>query len=263
MSIPPGTADSSMAPIPAHSVRVSARARRIRLRVLPGKGLEVVLPQNVDPACVPMLLARHRLWIEKHLRRVPERTLRRDAGCAVPESILLKGGMETVHIRRVFPTGTPRIETCPSSEESPGNSRPSRLSPPSSHRNLLLEEDLPERLLCRLREWIREEARLHLGNMLRILAENHGFSYSGFAVRFQRSRWGSCSAKGGISLNACLLFLPERLARYILLHELCHTRQLNHSQAFWKQLFAVEPDALALDKAMRHAWSHVPAWIFI
>ena len=99
--------------------------------------------------------------------------------------------------------------------------------------------------------------------MLEALANEHGFAYSGLGIRFQRSRWGSCSAKGNISLNACLIFLPERLTRHILLHELCHTRQLNHSPEFWKQLFAVAPDALAHDKAMRHAWRHVPAWVFV
>ena len=133
---------------------------------------------------------------------------------------------------------------------------------PAVSRDLALSGDSPALVLRRLREWVREEARVYLGGLLDSLAREHGFSYASLSIRFQRGRWGSCSARGGISLNACLLFLPERLARHILLHELCHTRQLNHSRAFWKQLFAVDPNALAHDKAIRHAWRHVPAWIF-
>jgi hypothetical protein len=96
------------------------------------------------------------------------------------------------------------------------------------------------------------------------LAQKYGFSFASMRVRFQKSRWGSCSSKGCISLNACLVFLPEPLVRYILLHELCHTRQMNHSTAFWQLLLAHAPDARVHDRAMREtAWSYVPDWIFI
>jgi predicted metal-dependent hydrolase len=280
---PSGKAESSSADIPAHSVRVSARARRIGLRVSPDRGLEVVLPQNADPSCVPLLLARHRRWIEKQLQRLSRCPDLPGADRAVPEAMLLKGGEEEVRILRnvagsdptrnerdrifmahegVGEDSHPRAPHDRAPEGGSGVAPPSRCSPPIRRRCLILEDDLPENLLLRLREWVREEARLHLGAMLRALAQTHGFVYSGVSVRFQRGRWGSCSARGGISLNAGLLFLPERLTRHILLHELCHTRQMNHSPAFWKELFSVEPDALACEKAMRYAWRHVPAWLF-
>lgn len=242
--------------LPPHSVRISSRARRIGLRVLPGKGLEVVLPRNADPACVPLLLTRHRVWIEKHLKRVPESGS--GAARAVPERMLLKGGREEVLIRLSGQDRPLRGETGDEQDALLGASP----LPAPDRRELLLSGDSPAVLLHRLREWVREEARRYLGDMMETLANEHGFAYSGLGIRFQRSRWGSCSARGNISLNACLIFLPERLTRHIILHELCHTRQLNHSAEFWKQLFAVAPDALVLDKAMRHAWRHVPAWVF-
>lgn len=245
-------------PLPPHSIRVSSRARRIGLRVLPGKGLEVVLPRNADPACVPVLLTRHRAWIEKHLKRMPESAPGCGAARAVPERVLLKGGREEVIIRLAGPD---RAFQAQAGDEQDALFSASPLSAPS-RRELLLAGDSPAALLHRLREWVREEARRYLGGMLEALANEHGFAYSDLGIRFQRSRWGSCSARGNISLNACLIFLPERLTRHIILHELCHTRQLNHSAEFWKQLFTVAPDALAHDKAMRHAWRHVPAWFF-
>jgi predicted metal-dependent hydrolase len=258
----PGSGAPYGASLPGHSIRVSGRARHIRLRMLPGKGLEIVLPQNTNPDCVPLVLERHRGWIEKQLARAAVRPSCQESEGLVPEQILLKGGLEKIHIRRVVSREGPQVLLCPAREDDLAGVWPPVLRPPALHRDLFLREDSPEYLLRCLREWIREEARLYLGSMLEALAKQHGFSYCGFAVRFQRSRWGSCSAKGNISLNACLLFLPLSLARYILLHELCHTRQLNHSRAFWKQLFAVEPEALMHDKAMRRAWRHVPFWIF-
>ena len=248
--------------LPTHSVRVSSRARRIGLRILPGKGLEVVLPRNADPAYVPVLLTRHRSWIEKHLKRMPDPASGSEAVHAVPERVLLKGGREEVTIRLSRPDRGGRADRVLRTEAGDERNAPFGASPSPSRRDLFLAGDSPAALLHRLREWIREEARRYLGGMLEALANEHGFAYSGLGIRFQRSRWGSCSAKGNISLNACLIFLPERLTRHILLHELCHTRQLNHSPEFWKQLFAVAPDALAHDKAMRHAWRHVPAWVF-
>lgn len=255
-------ANDSSLDVPAHSIRISRRAKRIGLRVLPDKGLEVVLPPHADPACVPELLVRHRAWIEKALTRVHGRQLLGETGHTVPDRLLLKGGIEEVRIRRLPAPDLSQAQAPPAPAIPESHGRLPVPVPVLSHRELALATDSSAAAFHRLREWIREEARLYLGALLEELAGRHGFSYSALSIRFQRSRWGSCSAKGNISLNACLLFLPERLTRYILLHELCHTRELNHSQAFWRQLFAVDPHALAHDKGMRRAWGHVPAWIF-
>lgn len=241
-----------------HRVRVSKRARRIGLRVLPGVGLEVVLPAGTNPDCVPGVLGRYRSWIERALGRMrisggaPEEPVKdKWRSLPVPECFSLKGGREVIIIGEDSMPDPPPVV--------PGG----RIGPPP-----LLRRVVPPRgrsredTLAWLREWVRAEAREYLGSSLARLATAHGFSYAKLSVRFQRTRWGSCSHKGNISLNAGLLFLPENLARYIVLHELCHTRVLNHSQAFWKILFSVEPDALELDRAMRRAWKYVPHWVF-
>ena len=81
------------------------------------------------------------------------------------------------------------------------------------------------------------------------------------SIRGQRSRWGSCSATGDISLNYQLLFLPPHLLRHVLVHELCHTVELNHSPRFWRTVARFEPDLAALREEMRRSWSHVPGWL--
>jgi len=83
---------------------------------------------------------------------------------------------------------------------------------------------------------LRKKAQSILPNQLAKLAGLHGFKYAGVKIRKSRTRWGSCSSKGIINLSFYLLLLPEHLIDYVLLHELCHTLQMNHSPAFWALL---------------------------
>jgi len=83
---------------------------------------------------------------------------------------------------------------------------------------------------------LRRKAQSVLPGQLAELAELHGFKYSNVRIRKSRTRWGSCSSKGTISLSLYLSLLPEHLVEYVLLHELCHTVQMNHSPAFWTLL---------------------------
>lgn len=244
--------NSPRSSLPPHSVRFSRRARRISLRVLPGKGLEVVLPERADPSCVPALLHRHSGWIARHLERICPRAA---TGFVLPEGIALKGGAEVV--RLLLPGGG-----VPPGELS--GKKPPLTGPPPLERTLrlpVLAENAPDSdYVPFLRHWLRQRAQADLEAMTALLAREHGFCYSRVGVRFQKSRWGSCSSRKSLSLNVCLVFLPEDLMRHIILHELCHTKAMNHSEAFWKALFAVEPDALAKDRAMRGAWRYVPDW---
>jgi predicted metal-dependent hydrolase len=80
-------------------------------------------------------------------------------------------------------------------------------------------------------------------------------------VRLQRTRWGSCSNSGTVSLNAALLFLEPPLVRYLFVHELCHLIALNHSRRFWSAVARYEPDHEALDRRLTAAWSEIPLWV--
>jgi predicted metal-dependent hydrolase len=103
-------------------------------------------------------------------------------------------------------------------------------------------------------------ARTHLQLRLAQLAREHGMSYSAARVARQRSRWGSCSSRGTISLNRNLMFLEPHLVDSLLLHELAHTQVLNHSPRFWRRLVELDPDAHEHRAAMREAGRLVPAW---
>jgi hypothetical protein len=113
-----------------------------------------------------------------------------------------------------------------------------------------------------LQRWLVERARQTLGPALLALADELGFTCNGYAIRGQKTRWGSCSSKKVINLNWRLLFLPPEQVRYLMVHELCHTVHLNHSSRFWTLVEAKQPDYKVLDAAMRKANRLVPLWAF-
>jgi predicted metal-dependent hydrolase len=84
--------------------------------------------------------------------------------------------------------------------------------------------------------FLRRQAHVILPAKLSKLAEKHSFSYQAVKIRKSRTRWGSCSSHKVINLSLYLLLLPNHLIEYVLLHELCHTIQMNHSSAFWDLL---------------------------
>jgi predicted metal-dependent hydrolase len=101
-----------------------------------------------------------------------------------------------------------------------------------------------------------EDARLG-----RVLSEQHDLAFERALIKGQCTCWSSCSRKKTISVNYKLLFLPPGLVRYVLVHELCHTAQLDHSPKFWKLVHAHEPRCRTLDRELNAAWRYVPAWV--
>nr|VFK40058.1 MAG: hypothetical protein BECKTC1821E_GA0114239_100642 [Candidatus Kentron sp. TC]VFK46320.1 MAG: hypothetical protein BECKTC1821D_GA0114238_103012 [Candidatus Kentron sp. TC]VFK55924.1 MAG: hypothetical protein BECKTC1821F_GA0114240_100842 [Candidatus Kentron sp. TC] len=93
-----------------------------------------------------------------------------------------------------------------------------------------------------LERWYRSEAKKYLPIRLTALAEYVGMHPTRISIRSQKTRWGSCSGKGHISLNWRLMLLPTRLTDYVLTHELCHLRYLNHSPKFWALIRKTIPD---------------------
>ncbi|MEO5347472.1 MAG: M48 family metallopeptidase [Magnetococcus sp. YQC-9] len=114
-----------------------------------------------------------------------------------------------------------------------------------------LAEDGLERSLAR---WYQRRALVYLPGRLAHWAGVMGVTWQKVTIRSQTARWGSCSNRGSINLNWKLMRLPLRLVDYVLVHELCHRLEMNHSPAFWVRVESVLPDwAVRRQELKRHA----------
>lgn len=229
-----------------YSVRKSRRARRVLLSITPSQGLVVTIPERFAFKHVPAIVEERSDWIrEASLRLADERArfLERANEPILPATIELRAFGER---RWVVYTKNAMGRTAVR-EEGPYR--------------LIVTGDGPEDDIQRaLRRWLIRRARAELSPWLHQLARSRALSVTGISIRNQRTRWASCSADGRISLNYNLLFLPRRLVRLVLVHELCHLVELSHSPRFWQLLATEEPDLVALGKELDASWGLIPRW---
>jgi hypothetical protein len=88
----------------------------------------------------------------------------------------------------------------------------------------------------------KQEAADFISGRLAYYSQFYGFVFKKFAVKKQKTRWGSCSRKGNLNFNYKIIKLPARLADYIIVHELCHLKEMNHSRRFWNLVERAVPD---------------------
>ncbi len=217
------------------SVRSSKRAKRVLLNFTPF-GLEIVVPVDYDRSQLPSILESKASWIQAQLERRKQRVLLR------PRSINLRAVRQVW--RCIYVASGSRF----------------RVSETAENRRLVIEGPVDDRVRVAkiLNLWVQRQARTHLSRWLDGLSQDYSLQYENFSVRRFKTLWGSCSASQAIVLNRNLLFLPPRLVRYVLVHELCHTREQNHGTGFCLLFAAFEPENLR--PAFIDAEKLIPLW---
>ena len=112
-----------------------------------------------------------------------------------------------------------------------------------------------------LRAWVQKLARLHLPVVVNEMAEKHHVEVKKLIIRTQKTRWGSYSNSGTMSLNSKLMFLEKQYVELVILHEMAHMTYHDHSQKFWAHLVSFEPHALELDKHLNKLAREIPVWM--
>ena len=111
-----------------------------------------------------------------------------------------------------------------------------------------------------LSKWLARRAKSTLQSWLDEVSATTGLRYEKLCVRAQKTRWGSCSHRKHINLNRALMFLPEELVRYLMIHELSHTVHLNHSRAFWSLVARWAPHYQRYEKQLNQYSAQIPLW---
>lgn len=199
-------------------VRVSAKARTIRVRVGPDRPPEIIVPRGTSEARIDAVLADRRDWMAAKLGRVRSAADRPPAlGLDRPGVVWLDLQPVPVRVNEGAPDGA-RLGGDALVVGGPAGSAPDAVA-----------------------RWYRREARRTIIGIVEQEAQRLGVDYRSVSVRDQRTRWGSCSAAGNLSFNWRLVVAPEDVRRYVITHELCHVRIANHNKEFWRLVDAAMP----------------------
>ena len=100
-------------------------------------------------------------------------------------------------------------------------------------------------------EKLCQKALSVIPDKVKYYAEIMGVTYGRITIRNQTTRWGSCSSKGNLNFNCLLMLMPDKVLDYVVVHELCHLKQMNHSKKFWKEVERYMPDYKQREKLLK------------
>jgi predicted metal-dependent hydrolase len=204
--------------------------------------LEIILPKRAKIAEAETLLNEKRGWIEKNAYLLEKFAASTEA-LQLPQSIHLLCCNELWKISYRYSPGKTQIICRPQHE-------------------LTVLGDIDDKPMCfkALRQWLEQKAEEILAPQLYSLSRQFQLPFKNLTVRNQKTRWGSGSSQKSINLNFKLIFLPEKLARHIMVHELCHTIHLNHSRKFWQLVAQLDPNWQIHRQMSRHTENYLPIW---
>ena len=203
------------------TIRQSAKAKRISIKLKPFQGVTLVVPIGADIREGIAFLKEKKNWIQQNLKKLEEKE---DRLTIFDENTEFKSRSFALHI-------------------SKHKNNNVRLHLNQGILHIYYPEKVPvthpgiqENIRYGIEEALRLEAKRFLPLRLAELAEKHSIQYNNVTIKNLKSRWGSCSGRDNINLNLHLMRLPDELIDYVLLHELCHVHEKNHGPHFWARL---------------------------
>ncbi len=226
------------------AVSVSPRAKYMRLKVDAEGNVSAVLPSGASRDSLEQFLLAQRPWLRRTLIKI-----RRKGGpvkkefSGFPETVFF--GFLSLHARVQYEFRDVSWTGC-------------RLD--TENALLVFTGNVLNRELVResFGELLKRLGSAKFPLMLKELSERTGIPYRKCSVRLQTTRWGSCTLQGHISLNGQLLFFPPELAEYVMIHELCHLRHMNHSPEFWQEVSKYVPDWQIRRKNLQKSGKNLP-----
>ncbi|MEG0795786.1 MAG: SprT family zinc-dependent metalloprotease [Odoribacter sp.] len=216
-------------------VRRSSNIKFLRIRMAPGRGIWVSVPFGVSQKQTEKFLEENREWIIQNQKNMEVYEQDTGVGLKIGAEIKTKS-----HLLKIVATDQSkpsyRMEQEVITLSVPKNVDFSRI------------ESIVQQFLLSV---YTMEARQYLPRRVKECAEKYGFHYGHLSFRNNVSNWGSCSFENNISLNIKLMKLPDEIIDYVILHELSHTIEKNHSAAFWKLVGKICPDYLTLRNRLR------------
>lgn len=196
----------------SYVVKRSLRARYARLEMRPQSGLAVVVPKSYDRSRIPELLDEKHRWILNKLAKLghislPSAKVR--SGDTIP---YLGRNLRVVRRKNSGENYTIRVE---------------------GKRLVVSLKSTGVSLRMALEGWYRREAEKLVRKRVDDLSRRLGVKYGRLTIRGAKTRWGSCSQKGNLNFNWKLLMVPEPVIDYVIIHELAHLKEMNHSKKFW------------------------------
>ena len=201
-------------------VKKQGLAKNISLRIAPDGRLRVTMPSYAPLLAAKTVIKTSRLQIRKLLdQHQSQFSYTKDRQIGKSHSLIIRSTTGTTTVKTA---GTRIIASINENEDIAA----------AANQQLIRQK---------IAAALRKEAKSYLPRRLSFLAEEHGFSFKRTKITHASSRWGSCSSTGTISLNIGLMNLSFELIDYVIIHELCHTRYMNHSASFWREVAQFDP----------------------
>jgi hypothetical protein len=199
----------------SYLIKRSSRAKHVRLEVRQETGLTVVIPSSYRIKQLPVLLESKGSWILDKLTKYGQVQ-------SVPDKKEIKSGDTIPYLGRDLEVVKQQNHRNTNSIKLERNRLVVSIGSASSRLNLILEQ------------WYRLQAAKLIKERVDKLSARLGLTYNRIIIRGQKTRWGSCSYKGNLSFNWKLIMAPEPVIDYVVIHEIAHLKEMNHTKRFWE-----------------------------